>query len=162
MLLNFRNKFTGIGIKVFTSNCNWLILELPECSGFVANCLFAWVKSNSHCVLNCCEVIQNVSCFHTLRQWTSLNGLSNSRWWVFAYKSFLSFCSHAIILKVHSHFVLKSCICFHLVQRRKYGYIWIFFFYFGKWRYNSVLMKEEKGAQARTVSMTKWKWNYSI
>lgn len=41
-----------------------------------------------------------------------------------------SFWSHAILLKVHFHFMLKSCTCFHLVQRRKHGYVWIFFFFF--------------------------------
>lgn len=39
MLLNFRNKVTWMGVKVFTI-VNLLTLELPECLGFVGNCLF--------------------------------------------------------------------------------------------------------------------------
>lgn len=72
-----------------------------------------------------------------------------------------SFFSHAIILKIHSHFVLKSCTYFHLVQRRKHGYIWIylffFFFYFGKVKIQHCLNERREGSTSKNSQHDKMK-----
>lgn len=69
-----------------------------------------------------------------------------------------AFCSHAIIFKVHSHFVLKSCTYFRLVQRRKHGYIWIyFFFYFGKVKIQYCLNEGSEGSTSKNNQHDKMK-----